>query len=230
MFKYRLSAALMASLNCIFSAQGLAQQQPRQYTKDDYARAERFMSYNVRPLSSAGVVNARWLEDGRFWYRSATENGWEFVVVDPATKSKAAAFDHSKVAAALKAASDGKLKSDEHHLGISDLVLSDKDSEALLTPLGSRQFRCDLSGEGVCKEVKSPGAGAPPFFPTKRKRPSSKIGICGFENIATGAEKPLTTDGVKDFGYATDNAGWKQSDNPILVWSPDSKQIATFQQ
>ena len=43
-------------------------------------------------------------------------------------------------------------------------------------------------------------------------------------------ESPLTTDGIKDFGYATDNAGWSKSDRPIVVWSPDSKKIATFQQ
>ncbi|HLI75407.1 MAG TPA: DPP IV N-terminal domain-containing protein [Acidobacteriaceae bacterium] len=47
---------------------------------------------------------------------------------------------------------------------------------------------------------------------------------------ATGEERQLTTDGVQDFGYATDNAGWTHSDAPILVWSPDSKKIATFQQ
>ena len=47
---------------------------------------------------------------------------------------------------------------------------------------------------------------------------------------ATGQETALTTDGVKDFGYATDNAGWSKSDRPIVVWSPDSKKIATFQQ
>ncbi len=46
----------------------------------------------------------------------------------------------------------------------------------------------------------------------------------------TGEERQLTTDGVTDFGYATDNAGWTHSDAPILVWSPDSKRIATFQQ
>lgn len=46
----------------------------------------------------------------------------------------------------------------------------------------------------------------------------------------TGTEQALTTDGVENFGYATDNAGWKQSDRPILSWSPDSKKIATFQQ
>ena len=49
-------------------------------------------------------------------------------------------------------------------------------------------------------------------------------------DVANGRETQLTTDGVKDFGYATDNAGWVKSDNPILVWSPDSKRIATFQQ
>jgi dipeptidyl-peptidase-4 len=49
-------------------------------------------------------------------------------------------------------------------------------------------------------------------------------------DVATGRETQLTTDGVKDFGYATDNAGWIRSDRPILIWSPDSKKIATFQQ
>jgi len=49
-------------------------------------------------------------------------------------------------------------------------------------------------------------------------------------DLATKKETALTTDGVQDFGYATDNAGWAKSDRPILVWSPDSKKIATFQQ
>ncbi len=50
------------------------------------------------------------------------------------------------------------------------------------------------------------------------------------KDLATDKETQLTTDGVKDFGYATDNAGWKHSDQAILEWSPDSKRIATFQQ
>jgi dipeptidyl aminopeptidase/acylaminoacyl peptidase len=48
--------------------------------------------------------------------------------------------------------------------------------------------------------------------------------------ISTGAEKQLTTDGVKDYGYATDNAGWIHSEHAIVAWSPDSKKLATFQQ
>lgn len=50
------------------------------------------------------------------------------------------------------------------------------------------------------------------------------------KDIATGKETALTTDGVKDFGYATDNAGWKHTSRAIVLWSPDSKKIATFQQ
>ena len=50
------------------------------------------------------------------------------------------------------------------------------------------------------------------------------------KDIDTKKEVQLTTDGVENFGYATDNAGWKKSDHPVLLWSPDSKKIATFQQ
>jgi dipeptidyl aminopeptidase/acylaminoacyl peptidase len=49
-------------------------------------------------------------------------------------------------------------------------------------------------------------------------------------DVASKQETQLTTDGIKDFGYATDNAGWRHSDRPVLLWSPDSKKIATFQQ
>jgi len=50
------------------------------------------------------------------------------------------------------------------------------------------------------------------------------------KDVASGKLTQLTTDGIKDYGYATDNAGWKHSNAPILRWSPDSKKIATFQQ
>ncbi|MBO9595512.1 MAG: DPP IV N-terminal domain-containing protein [Niabella sp.] len=50
------------------------------------------------------------------------------------------------------------------------------------------------------------------------------------KDLASGKEQPLTIDGIKDFGYATDNAGWTHSDRPIVLWSPDSRKIATFQQ
>jgi len=204
-------------------------QQPKQYTKDDYARAEKFMPYNVQPLASSGVVRAKWLDDGRFWYREIGADGWNFVLVDPGTKTKALAFDHAKVAAALKAASDGQIKGDAQHLAISDMVLTRKDTELLVTS-GTKQYRCDLSGTGVCTAAKSVADANASISPDKKKAAFIRDWNLWVRDMSTGAEKPLTTDGIKDYGYATDNAGWKQSDAPILVWSPDSKKIATFQQ
>ncbi|HEY2381806.1 MAG TPA: DPP IV N-terminal domain-containing protein [Terriglobia bacterium] len=47
--------------------------------------------------------------------------------------------------------------------------------------------------------------------------------------VSSGKETQLTKDGIQDFGYATDNAGWIRGDDPVVLWSPDSKRIATFQ-
>ena len=66
--------------------------------------------------------------------------------------------------------------------------------------------------------------------PDKKKAAFIKDWNLWVRDEATKKETQLTVDGVKDFGYATDNAGWKKSESPILLWSPDSKKIASFQQ
>ena len=74
------------------------------------------------------------------------------------------------------------------------------------------------------------GGAAAEVSPDKKKQAFIRDWNLWVRDTATGEETQLTTDGVKDFGYATDNAGWTHSNNPILVWSPDSTRIATFQQ
>ncbi|HTR35301.1 MAG TPA: DPP IV N-terminal domain-containing protein [Bryobacteraceae bacterium] len=226
-----------------FETPGTAQ--PRQYTKGDYAKAEKFMPYNVDPLAYTGLVRAKWMDDGRFWYRDYKSDGWDYVIVDPATKTKASAFDQAKLAAALSAASNGQIKDDPRHLAITKLAYPKGDAghpTDLLVTVGAREFRCDLSGAGNCVPTTIAGAqkeqseqdGRPPvplpLSPDKKKVAFIRDFNLWVRDVATGHETQLTTDGVKDYGYATDNAGWKQSDRPILVWSPDSKKIATFQQ
>src|SRR6266568_4702399 len=75
------------------------------YTAADYARAEKFMGYNTTPLVTHTVARPNWLADERFWYRVTTAAGSEFVLVDPAKGTRAPAFNHAKVAAALSSAS-----------------------------------------------------------------------------------------------------------------------------
>jgi dipeptidyl-peptidase 4 len=227
-------------LECCFAASGLAQ--GRQLTDDDYAKAEKFMAYNVSPLVYHGVSRPTWLEDGRFWYRDNGPDGTAFVLVDPAKGTKGPAFDQTKLASVLTTATNGRMTADAHHLAISEIAFSDGD-KTVEVGNGSRKFRCDLSGAGVCTEVIAAGVkpadaaqpsgrtrGGTDVSPDKTKAAFIRDWNLWVRDVATGKETQLTTDGVKDYGYATDNAGWQMSDNPILVWSPDSKKIATFQQ
>jgi dipeptidyl-peptidase-4 len=213
-------------------------QQGRQLTVADYAQAEKFMSYNVNPLVYHGVDHPTWLPDGRFWYRDAGPDGATYLLVDPVKNSKAPAFDHAKLAAALTAAAAGKQTFDPHHLGILELALEDGDKSVVVRTAAGK-MRCDLTGAGQCTAVEQagpkPAAGTRghanvEVSPDKKKQAFIRDNNLWVLDIATGKESQLTTDGVKDYGYATDNAGWTHSNNPILVWSPDSKKIATFQQ
>src|SRR5580698_10682132 len=150
-----LSAVAGIALGCCVSTSGVAQ--ARQFTNEDYARAEKFMAYNVNPLVYHGVARPTWMDDGRFWYRDSGPDGVTFMVVDPAKWTKAPAFDQVKLATALTASTDGRMKADAQHLVISEISFSNGD-KTVVVGNGSRKFRCDLSGAGVCKEVIAAGA------------------------------------------------------------------------
>jgi dipeptidyl aminopeptidase/acylaminoacyl peptidase len=203
-------------------------QQPRQYTTADYAAAEKFMPYNVNPLAYPGTVRAEWLDGGRFWYRAADQTGVTYMLVDPTKGTSALAFDQEKLAAALKSASNGEIKDDARHLKIT-AIDSLTAAEIKLTYAGAH-YACDLSPI-ACKRLSPAGHHAPlNLSPDKKLGAFIREWNLWVRNIVTGEETQLTTDGVNDYGYATDNAGWKQSESAIVLWSPDSKKIATFQQ
>jgi len=237
MNSFRCAAACLA-----VGLTACAAQQPRQYTAEDYAAAERFMSYNVNALAYPGQVHAQALDDGRFWYKAVDGNGTSYVLIDPAKAKTSPAFDQVKLAAALHAA-NAAIKDDPHRLQISGLALANNDAAVTLTAAGS-SYACDLdTTPATCKRLTSasegpmgPEPGDAEKTPPLTLSPDKKLGAfirdwnLWVRNLATGAETQLTTDGVKDFGYATDNAGWVHSDNAILLWSADSKKIATFQQ
>jgi len=73
----------------------------------------------------------------------------------------------------------------------------------------------DWSGKGV-------------FSPDKTKVVFIKDYNLWVKDFISDREIQITTDGYKNYGYATDNAGWRHSDQPVVSWSPNSKKIATF--
>ena len=216
-------------------------------TAADYARAERFLAPATSPLVVGGNVDANWLSNDRFWYRSVAADGSEFLLVDARKRSRAPAFDHAKVAAALSAATGTAY--DARRLPFQEFEYS-ADEKAIGFDAGARHWRCDRAGakctdDGPRRTPEQRGEGGRGGRPARGGRggagntvPSPDGKRAAFirdwnlwvRDVASGQERQLTTDGAKDFGYATDNAGWASSDRPILLWSPDSKKIATSQQ
>src|SRR3984885_1206015 len=214
---------------------------PAALTAADYAHAEKFLGYNVNPLVYGGEVRPNWMAGDRFWYRVRRERGAEFVLVDAAAGNSRPAFDHARLALALSKASGktyeaGKLPFEQIELA--------EDGNAVSFTVESKKWKCTLSDYQCAAEPEAGRAapGAAPqrgrgaaasdarVSPDKKKAAFLKDYNLWIRDVATGAETQLTTDGVKDFGYATDNAGWIHSDRAIVLWSPDSKKIATFQQ
>ena len=220
----------LRSLALLLVAAPLVAQSPRQLTPDDYARAERFLGATTAPLVTGIGVRPTWTEDGRFWYRTTVPGGGAFFVVDPARRSRVALFDQTRLTAALAAASGGRV--DGSRLSVQTFDLA-KDSRSMTVRLQNRRWRCDLQRYSCAPADSSLGAvNAPPasnVSPDGRRAVFIRDNNLWAKNLVGGGETQLTTGGIADFGYATNNAGWTHSDDPVVTWSPDSRQIATFQ-
>ncbi|MDB5211526.1 MAG: prolyl oligopeptidase family serine peptidase [Sediminibacterium sp.] len=219
-------------------------------TAKDYERAEKFMSYNTDGFIDGGTVRPNWLADDRFWYLAVTPKKSEFILVDPVKKTRAVAFDHQKLAEALATAAGGKY--DAAKLPFQTITFS-ADGKAVLFTADSKKWKYDLQS-GVVSVDDGTAAGNTTAAPGGRGRGAGGGGGRGggggnevlspdgkravfikdwnlwMRDIASDKQTQLTTDGVKDFGYATDNAGWKSSDRAVIRWSPDSKKLVTFKQ
>ncbi len=194
-------------------------------TAADYARAERFLAAAASPLVVGGTVNAAWLPDDRFTYRSSTGDGGEFMLVDPVKKTRTRAFDHERLAAALATAMGSAV--DAKKLPFQSIELS-ADGASVAFDARQKRYSCDVKGT-ACAAIPVRDAVAV-VSPDGTRAVFIKDWNLWVRDLASQVERPLTTNGEPNFGYATDNAGWKQSLRPIVLWSPDSKKVATFQQ
>jgi dipeptidyl aminopeptidase/acylaminoacyl peptidase len=213
----------------VLLATPLAAQQQRQLTVDDYARAEKFLSATAARLVPGIAGKATWLSDNRFWYLTTVPNGSQFYIVDPARKSREPAFNQSRLAAALAAVSRGTVRGDSLPFQTFEYSTANR---SITVTLQTRRWTCDLQTYACSPQD---------TLPTSRNTDSSSISPDGktavyikqfnlwVRDLKNGAERQLTSDGIEDFGYATDNAGWVHSARPIVTWSGDSKRIATFQ-
>ena len=217
--------------------------QQRTLTAADYDRAARTLTPYVMPLVYGAGVRATWLPDERFWYRVTTPSGADFILVDPAKATRSPAFDRTRIASGLGAVLGRTINAAE----LPFQAIAFTPAGALRVRVDNKAFECNVE-TGRCGTAVDDREAATPAFQGRRngganagrppeiRSPDGKRGVfirdynLWVRDVATNEERQLTTDGVKSFGYATDNAGWTHSDRPVVAWSPDSKKVATFQQ
>ena len=223
-------AVLLVAVLWVCGARG---QQGGALTDNDYAHAETLLNYGTEPFIDHNFSRPNWLPGDRFWYRVLTAKGSEFILVNPARGTRTAAFDQARLASALSAATGQQVEADRLPFGQFSYSA---DGRSIHFRSAGKNWMCDLSGYSVSPDtarsadLEERGAGTrgtEELSPDGKKAAFIKDYNLWVRDVATGQETQLTTDGVKDFGYATDNAGWRHSDRPILLWSPDSRKIAT---
>jgi dipeptidyl-peptidase 4 len=191
-----------------------------------YARAERLLSWNVNPLAVGASVQPQWLEGDRFWYRNRVADGHEFVVVDPARGTRERAFDHERMAAALTEATGRELQPAAPPPAGAGPT---QDGRGLGFELDRRRWECDVV-EYRCERPASPRRGGrrtPCLSPDGRWPPSVASTTSGSADMDHGEERrsPRTASSIR---LRDGQRGLAESERPALIWSPDSRRIATY--
>jgi len=205
-----------------------------QVTSSDYARADRFLSWNAGTLVRGDQMDPQWLDGDRFWYRNRGEEGHEFILVDPNVPSRRAAFDHHRLAAALSLAADTSYVGTKLPFQSFEFA----GGQSIRFHLAdSVRWTCTIDAY-VCSGPDSVSADPR----TERKSPDGRwVAFSRDENlwvqsVETGEEIQLSSDGEEHFGYAVSPEGCcnvvtlaRQDVRPppVLYWSADSRRIVT---
>ncbi len=206
-----------------------------QGTLADYQRAERILNGN--DLVAGDQANPVFMKDGsRFWYRSRTMSGSEFILVDPVRLTRAPLFDHAKLAAAMSLANDTSYIGYKLPFTNFDLVDNER---AIEFNASKKRFHCALSNytctvgdtlASVSRYVGSPDSTMEAFYSNYNLWLRKKGG---------GDSTQLTTDGVKYWSYGAGEPGPFQlltSKGKVpppraqVRWSPDSKKLIVYRQ
>lgn len=199
-------------------------------TWEDYARAERFLPWNADRLAFALEIEPHWIEDGdSFWYRVRRRDGVAFVRVDAAKGTRAPAFDHDRLAAALSEAS--AKPADPRNLPFDAIELA-AGGDSVTFSVDETTWSCDLASYACTK-----GKAASPEPQDAVRSPDGKLEAFTRDHnlwvraAGGGKERRLSTDGEADYAYAAAlvsplaTAGLAEPDKPVAFWSPDGKQL-----
>ncbi|MET2985961.1 S9 family peptidase [Aureibaculum conchae] len=206
----------------------VASNDKEQLTKQDYANAAKHLGDTMDKFVTNTIASNNWLDENTFIYSKTTDQGKKFYIVDALKKEKKIAFDHEKLASSLSKLMNEEVKT--YKLPFSSFEFKNN-NKAISFKVKNEHYQCNLE-DYSCQKTENKKA----ISKDEILSPDGNLAayIDNFNlwvrNINTGKQTQLTFDGVEDYGYATDNAGWKKSNRPVLTWSPNSAKLATFRQ
>ncbi len=199
---------------------------------DRYRRAEALSQLLVNAKVRNAQVLPHWIA-GRdeFWYERATVPGREFRLVDCAALTDRTAFDHGRLAIALRAA----LAPEQPDLSELNLPISRVGVDAGGAAVGFKAFGKSWryrTAEDVLEKVEDPPGTKGALSPDGRWLAFVRDCNLWVRDLESGGERALTTDGERYFPYGlAPNAKvhLKLESGadlvPQVVWSADSKRL-----
>jgi dipeptidyl aminopeptidase/acylaminoacyl peptidase len=210
-----------------FSSQGSAQ-----ITEETYQKAAFFLTGNLeKQIYNLEVIPA-WYDGSKgFVHSTFTKDGKRFFKTDASTFEIAEAFDHSELAKLLQEKTGESIN--QANLPIERAMVSN--GKLVTFYWRNQNWTWNLANGSLNAIPSTERNEMESFSPDRKWKAFSRNYNLFIKNLTTGEEIQLSTDGQKDFEYAS-YWGWsdmiygENGERPAhfgVTWSPDSKKIFT---
>lgn len=199
-----------------------------------YRRAEACLPANALKRVYNWYLQPHWINaSDRFWYRVHTRRGFEFIYVDPAQNIKRPAFDHARLAEALRHATGQPVE--PYALPFKEIQFNE-DETVIRFSVNETQYAFDISANQLAPSALIPHS-SELLSPNGLYATYVHNHNLYLRHTQTGEITPLTADGEEFFGYGEEPGGTMTAiademsglpAPPAARWSPNSKKLLVF--
>jgi dipeptidyl aminopeptidase/acylaminoacyl peptidase len=219
-------------------AQAATPPAPAKTMLERYTRAEQMLPWNTGRITFGGAVAPQWYKDGtRFWFRTTTKSGADFMYVDPTLNTVRPLFDNNRLAAAITAATDTAYDGNKLPFTTFRFAKDNEDETTIEFRTGRRRLACDITAY-KCTASDTTASETPFVLSPDKKWEAFVTRYNVYVRPRGGGDTTqLTTDGVQGYGYGQGDPSPQQllaprlaPRRPQIQWAPDSRHLLVSRQ